>query len=516
MTRYLVLVLMLMAAPAFAEAPEWVLGEGRSAAYPTDAYFTGFAVAMLGSDSEAARCAQVASDNARRSLIQGIQVTVKAVTFSQTEDVGGKLSSYASAVTESASSLDLKGLRQERHADTRMKVCYALAVVKKGDLARDCAAKAEMLKAQMAGHAAAGKRYEEKSDRTRALGEFLCAQNLLVQYHDAQGLLEFAARGSATNFADLAAEKVGEGQPSSVDIKAAIERLVQKPVQGLPDAAWLLAFYLKEQSGLADAKLLVQPFTFRDTRMSSAFARYFKQLLETQLVGTAKWAVVEPRMDTGKDASGAGYALVGSYWPQDGGLRLLVKLRRTSDGGVAAATELLVPAPALQAAKLDIQPENYRKALSEQGVFAEGELKGGGLTLELWTNKGADSLVFARGEKMKAFVRLNLPAYVRILYHLADGKRALLLDNYFIDAGKVNLAYELPQEFECDAPFGVERLQAFASTKPFEPLKTRSVDGYDILGEDLDQALRTTRGMKKVQGGSLKAEARVDLTTMER
>ena len=109
-----------------------------------------------------------------------------------------------------------------------------------------------------------------------------------------------------------------------------------------------------------------------------------------------------------------------------------------------------MPAGPLAAAKIQIEPENYQKALAEQGLFAAGELQGGGLALELWTNKGAEGLVFTRGEKLKAFVRLNLPGYVRFLYHLADGKRALLLENYFIDAGKVNVAYELPQEFECD------------------------------------------------------------------
>ncbi len=516
MARLGVFAVLFLAHSAFAAAPAWVVAEGRSPSHDPQAYFTGFAEAMVAKDGDTAACVQSAADNARRSLIQSIQVRVKAVTVTKMEDAGGQLSSYASAVTESASALDLKGLRHERYLDAGKGMCYALAVVAKADLAKEYDAKADAFRAEIVAQVAAAKRHEDKSDRTRALGAYLDAQKLLSQYRDARGLVEFAARGSSASFATLAAANGGEGLPSAADLKTAIDRLAQKPIQGFEDAAWLLAFYLKEQSDLQTAKVVIQPLTYRDTRMSSPFARYLRQLLEAKLVDTAKWSVVEAKMDAGKEASGAEFALVGSYWPQDGGLRLLVKLRRVTTGGIVAATEITVPAGPLAAAKIQIEPENYQKALAEQGLFAAGELQGGGLALELWTNKGAEGLVFTRGEKLKAFVRLNLPGYVRFLYHLADGKRALLLENYFIDAGKVNVAYELPQEFECDAPFGVERLQAFASTQPFEPLRTQNVDGYDIVVDDLNKTLRTTRGIKKSQGTVQKAEARLDLTTMER
>jgi len=346
MNRTLLAALLLTPALASAAAPQWVLSDGRSSDYPEGAYFTGFGEAMLGPDADTAKCAELAWDNAKRNLIQAIQVTVKSVARSKAEEAAGQYSEYASAVTESVSSLDLKGLKRERYSDAKKKTCYGLAIVAKAALARDYAAKGAALKSEISARVAAAKGREETGDRAKALDEYLGAQKLLAEYREVLGVVNLASRGAA-DFGELAAGEAGEGLPSVAEIKAAVERLAAKPVRGLEDAAWLLAFYLKEQAGLPEAQVQVQPFTFRDTRMASPFARFFKQLLEGKLAETAKWGVVEPRIEAGKDASGAGYAVTGSYWPREGGLRILAKLRRVSDGRVAASTELAMPLEAV-------------------------------------------------------------------------------------------------------------------------------------------------------------------------
>jgi len=57
---------------------------------------------------------------------------------------------------------------------------------------------------------------------------------------------------------------------------------------------------------------------------------------------------------------------------------------------------------------------------------------------------------------------------VRLIYHLASKQRALLVNNYYIDESKVNLVYQIPQEFEIAAPYGVEVIQASVQTEEFE------------------------------------------------
>ena len=107
-----------------------------------------------------------------------------------------------------------------------------------------------------------------------------------------------------------------------------------------------------------------------------------------------------------------------------------------------------------------------------------------------------------------------MPSYIRFIYHLADGSRNLLLDNYYIDQSKVNRVFPIPQTFIWAFPFCVEFLQIFAQTGKFEKLDTENIDGYAILKEDLDKLLTKTRGFKKKKPELIQTENRLIITTM--
>ena len=90
---------------------------------------------------------------------------------------------------------------------------------------------------------------------------------------------------------------------------------------------------------------------------------------------------------------------------------------------------------------------------------------------------------------------------VRFIYHLADGREVLLLDNYYIDISQVNSWYAIPYIFECTAPFGAELLQVYASNEKFAPLSIRLMDGYRVIQErdnDIDSTALSlsTRGLR--------------------
>jgi len=104
-----------------------------------------------------------------------------------------------------------------------------------------------------------------------------------------------------------------------------------------------------------------------------------------------------------------------------------------------------------------------------------------------------------------------------MIYHLADNQSVLLMDNYYVAAHMANKVIELPDEFECAEPFGVETLQVNAQTEPFAALRTRDIDGYQFIDESLSDILIGTRGLKKVSQKPIdKAEKRVIFTTMKR
>ena len=92
-------------------------------------------------------------------------------------------------------------------------------------------------------------------------------------------------------------------------------------------------------------------------------------------------------------------------------------------------------------------------------------------------NKGSQNLLYTEGETMKVFVRVNREAYIRLLYILADGRRTLLHDSYYIDQSKVNRVVEIPDEFECAPPFGAELLVVAARTEKFPLIQTYETTG---------------------------------------
>ncbi len=149
----------------------------------------------------------------------------------------------------------------------------------------------------------------------------------------------------------------------------------------------------------------------------------------------------------------------------------------------------------------------------ERGAPARREqaaIEGNRLTFDLWTNKGRENLSFKEGEGMILFVRASRPAYVRVLYRFADETRVLLVDNFRINGESIGDAMKVG-EFTCVPPFGSETLLAFAQDVPFPPLKTVSVDGYEILEEDLETVAAQTRGFKK--GVIEQAEYRLHIIT---
>ena len=139
-------------------------------------------------------------------------------------------------------------------------------------------------------------------------------------------------------------------------------------------------------------------------------------------------------------------------------------------------------------------PQNYRLLSKHNEIPRTSEE----LKVEVWTHEGRGPLRYVQDEKVKIFVRVNQPAYVRLLYTLADRKRTLLKDNFHIDAAQVNSTVEIG-EFLCAAPFGPELLVVAARTEEFPSIKTHEENGYFyIIDTDPESAAWRFRGLKPI------------------
>lgn len=492
---------------AFAQAPEWVKNQGKSIKHPAAQYLTGYGIASVPSDADKEKSKTIAAGGARKNLIEKIRINIQSTVATKTEESGDAFATFYSSATQSTSSLDIQGLETETYYDDDEEVYHAFVFVRRDNLVSLYSSKVNSLKKEIDEKVQLAKTMEQQNKSTQALNEYLACYPLIRQLEEAQSILAFVKISNSLNELQqtAAANEITVGQ-----IREAVTKLVQRPLNSLDDLAWFLVYQLKEQTqhhSSGKLQILVTPLVYQDTKMGSSFSRYFSHLIEQKLPEVAQWDAVQQ--------AGAPYVISGSYWEQNNNVKFIVNVRSVSDGRIIASADAVVASTITASANRSLTPENYKSALVDQKIFAAGETAGGGLTLEAWTNKETQGNLFTVGEKMKITVRVNMPCYIRFVYHLADGKRVLLYNEYFLDASKVNVAYEIPQEFECSEPFGSEVLQIFARTEKYEPVATTMIDGYDYLKEDLQTFVVKTRGMKATKPTTMMTETRIQITTMK-
>lgn len=506
-------------APAAQPAPAWLGEAARAAAFPDAQWLSATAEERTTPERDRAKCLEMVATAAQNELARSVRVRVEAVTESKTVEITGASGSRFDS-TFSDQSMAIVGVwldlrRLETWFDEESGTAHAVCAVERRVLADSLRARAEAALGELSASADEAQAHETAG---RANDAAIAWVRLLAA---ARGVGDdlILARGVAPAEADAALA----ARLAAVHTRAATAqaRLAGRAIASADDLAWVLAQQLARGAGEAKPVAMVPAFTVRDSRLSSQFGRYAAQLLGNQLVKAGGWKVMRasaagPARDA-VAASGAEVVILGATWDGPEGVRVVVAAHTLADGRMVAAAEATLPKAGIAATGLATEPQNAAAALADQQAFRREEVIGGGMKLEVWTSKGDDAPVFTKGERVQIFARVDRPSYLRIVYHLADGRRALLLDNLFIDADKVNQVYLLPDEFEVDAPFGAETLQASAATKPFPKLGTRMEDGYPILLDGLDAANAKTRGLKKVDNSELRqAESRVVVTTVER
>lgn len=505
--KYVFICFFVICGRLFAQTPDWVNDQGKSANYPQSHFLTGYGVGGAKNNAGKENLKNITISNARKNLIEKVRVSIQSTVASKSEETGDNYSSFFSSATQSTSNLEIQGLETETYYDDNEQVMNAFVFVKRDNLVSLYEGKVKSLKKEIEGKIRIAKTLEEQKKSTHALNEYLSCYPLVRQLEESQSILTCVKISNSLNELQQSAA----ANEITIDlIRIAVTNLIQRPLITIDDLAWFLVYQLKDQAEQKDSgklQVLVTPLVYQDTKMGSSFSRYFNQVIEQKLHEVALWDAVQQ--------SNAPFVLSGSYWEQNNTVKFIVNVRNIKDGRIIASAEAAIPSTVIATVNRSLKPENYKSALIDQKIFATGETAGGGLTVEAWTNKEIQGNLYTEGEKMKVNVRVNMPCYIRFIYHLADGKRALLYDEYFMDASKVNMAYEIPQEFECSAPFGSEVLQIFARTDKYDQVATENIDGYDCLKNDLQTFVVNTRGMKLAKPKTMQTETRINITTMK-
>ena len=505
--------------------PDWVINYGSSGKYPADRFLVGFG-SCIGVSNESR---EVAQDNARADLARSILVNIDSIIGSQTIEDGRYFSQEFSSVTQSSTSLRLMGLKTEVFVENNRKneTTYSLAYARRSQLNRVYGQERRKLQVQIRELAELAETNHARKEL--AIKYYFQTLPLFEKLQEVETVLMSVSANlslDALNFDDSGDQ---DTVYSKSQIQGKIDRLILYEIDNFTDVVRSIQFQFEQQFAVAEGHILVKPFSYQETKVTSQFAKHLKHQLESQITNSvpqaryfqAKSAEVTRELAV---ASGADYLVNGSYWEREEQIQISSALRNIQTSTVVASANVAFDRKILPK-NLDLTPPNLEIALAQQQAFASDQIQSRQLQLEIWTNKGAEDLIFSQREEMQIYIRVNRPSYVRLLYILADGTKTLLLDAFRLGRSKVNRVASVNEllgvVFECSAPFGAEMLVAIARTEPFNPIDTVEIDGYFFIQsddfEEVATLVRDKRGFEKgkINNSEVKqSESRIMITTV--
>lgn len=238
-------------------------------------------------------------------------------------------------------------------------------------------------------------------------------------------------------------------------------------------------------------KLSVEELTFNGHGVSNDFSKQLTGMIKSSLTRLNH----DIAIDTGGVRSSEHYlTLKGDFIHAGNFLKINVRLFDIENKAIGSksSSDILLA----NIAREDIEPdvhllkeaEHIRDITSgsESDTPAEAH-NAKEIFLEVGTDKGFGPQTYREGDIMKLKIRVNKACTVRLIYRDAAGNLIRLRNNDFeIRTGSVNQWVEIPERFQCAAPFGLETLFAYATTGTFKPIgKLRHSDGYTFIMDDL-------------------------------
>ena len=461
------------------------------------------------------------------------------------EHYSAVLEDYCSSRQIRRPAMNLKGFHvRNLNVDLALKDSntYALVYIERNKLKQHYAEHVSELAKEINRHLQSAKFAETAYEIDLAVKKYLQTYPLYEALKEAEIVQVGAEYKYAINareaFKGLAEAATGSSGGLQMSHRAVMKRVAElhpQTIVSLEDIARAVEFQFSEQRNSTIGKCWIEPVTYEDSEMIPPFAQNFS----TELLARLSWPSIEPLhlfKSTSPDSvpmnqmdpSGR---LTSSCWENGDEITIRLTVRNVNTGDFVAAAVVQFLDSQLREV-FTRQPVNYEQMRSERDAFDpqnyplpskddETLWTPEELEVEVWTHDGRSHYV--QDEKVKIFVRVNQPAYVRLLYTLADRKRTLLEDNYYIDAAQVNSDVEIG-EYLCAAPFGAELLIVAARTEEFPPIETREENGYFYIeDEDPESAARRFRGLKPIsdpapdtQPSFQQSEAQIVVTTVEK
>lgn len=492
-------LLFLLGFQIFAQTPDWVDFEKRKFYYPDDVFLSGYYSAPNDKSKPEEKQIQELLGYAKTDIIENISVSIQSISTLETEQAGRSFNQVFSQQSVASARSELTGLKTEVWKDTKKKELHVFAYVTRSGLIDFYKSKIDGLVKKIESDLTIAVQLKTESKKEMALAQYyLCKQTLFNTEIAASILLGLQ---KFYNYQQLVV--------LSSKINSGIESIISTSPTSPDEAALLIAESIKQQ--LNEKQIICKLFapTYQDSKLTSSFSHYMLKSLESKLasrgigIETASTAKVEN-------------IISGTYWFESDKIKIIITLSNVNNGKIIATAESFTPLNWFEANKMACKPENFEDAFSRMKAFSKDEIIGGGLHLDLWTNKGDENLIFHENDTLILYVRVNHECYLRFIYYMADGSKVLLLNDYYISSDKVNQVIQIPDHFVCAEPFGIESLVLNGQTEVFPKLNTNFHDGYNFIEDHVSLVVAQTRGFKKVNNKMFNGEKRLNFTTLRK
>ena len=457
------------------ERPAWINPKQREVRFPQDQYFVGYSSYYFNRKEDLNKVGQRVKNLARASLCETIQVSIKSTSTNELQSLDGiSFENYNKSVV-TTSSLDARGLKTEHFIDSKKGIAYAISYVTKKELidgySKELTSRLESI----------GLRLRNAANVERIKENYLTYLEVLSELDGLKPVQSILRKLEAADQSNL-------WNAYFLVTNERLESLRQAEDLTLAGASQLLSARILEKLEENVGSVTIQNFTYKGSTLGSDFSGRLKYLL-TEDFESAGIEVIE-------SAAGGRYILVGSYWPDNEKIQVSAEVKEV-DGyepvRIVASTTVFISKQPILEEGIAVEPHNYEEAHQISQLISEGERADNGIHVELWTNKSGQAQVFKEGDRLKLSVRVNHPAYIRLLNVWSDDTAVLLLDNEFISVAESNQILEVGQEFETQCPCGTEHLQVLAQTEPFTELHTVEEDGFIFVQDPLREVLEKSR-----------------------
>ncbi|KXX68916.1 hypothetical protein [Flammeovirga sp. SJP92] len=485
--------------------PTWIRREYRDAYFPKDKFLVGFQVAENITIELKEENLINLKQLAKNELAESVSVRIESVSKLDIGSASGASYENFKQNSTSFSNVSLTGVKVEDYYDEKEQILYVFAYVNIKDLLQNN-------RDRISSYLEKIKSSKKQAENNITSGNPALAKKELRRVFPTFREIEELYSVSIT-LGDKVGLNYNEFLTLETDISKLLAQLNNREIASIKELSAEISSTLSDQVKISNQGLLLENFTFEDTKMGSKFSRKLNQLLELSLSTDGMFKVTNTESPSNK------YVITGTIWENDDQLSIISILRDIETGSIIGSTDSKIKITALN--NLSYKPQNLQQAMMVQQQFSNDVMENSGLSLEVITNKGNNSPIFAMGDIMSLFVKANRPCKVRFIYHMADGTKVLLLDNYTINQDQVNQMVKVSQEFQCYPPFGIETLQAFAKTGAnFEPLNTTDQQGYIFINDDIEtinaKNRKVTPENSEIEGGTevAFAEKRVLITTL--